>query len=159
MLKYGILCIVFIRHQAQNPWPMTQSEGSLVFGAVDGVDTQSGHGALEWLVYRMTGFSGLPARAAGAKPISIPAVVRALDTFDWSLCLQPPKILKLRTFVISLVRYACTRFFLASVLQRYYKPSVVWVSQGRKITGSPIAKSAHWHAFRSALYLGTISSA
>jgi|SRR5712672_2947050 len=79
---------------------MAQSEGSAVFETVDGVDTQGGHGVLEWLVCRMSRLLSQPAEA-----------VLAFDTFDCHLSFHRLKILKLRMFVSRLALYTRTRFF------------------------------------------------
>jgi hypothetical protein len=133
---------------------MAQSEGSAVFETVDGVDTQGGHGVLEWLVCRMSRLLSQPAE----KPIS-PEAVLAFDTFDCHLSFHRLKILKLRMFVSRLALYTRTRFFPVSVSQRYHKPCVVLASQGRQTTPSPYAKDAHWQRFRLPLSLGPICSA
>jgi len=130
------------------------AQGSPVFDAVDGVDTQGGHVVLEWLVCRMRRLPSQPAE----KPISPEAVI-AFDTFDCHLSFHRLKILRLRMFVSRLARYTRTRFFLASVSQRYHNPCVVLASQGRQTTPSPYSKGAHWQRFRLPLSLKTISAA
>ncbi len=122
---------------------MAQSEGSAVFETVDGVDTQGGHGVLEWLVCRM---SRLPSQPAGERPISLGAV-RAFDTFDCRLGLLRLEILKLSMFVSSLALYARTRFFLASVLQRYHNPVWSWLRKAARLRHHRIATSARWEEF------------
>src|SRR6266404_8569964 len=116
---------------------MAQSEGSAVFETVDGVDTQSGHAVLEWLVCRMSRLLSQPPE----KPIS-PEAVLAFDTFDCHLSFHRLKILKLRMFVSRLALYTRTRFFSVSVSQRYHKPCVGLASQGRQTTPSPYEKDA-----------------
>jgi len=127
---------------------MAQSEGSAVFETVDGVDTQRGHGVLEWLVFRMSRLLSQPAEA-----------VLAFDTFDCHLSFHRLKILKLRMFVSRLALYTRTRFFPVSVSQRYHKPCVVLASQGRQTTPSPYTKDAHWQPFQLPLSLGPLCPA
>src|SRR5882757_494708 len=134
---------------------MAQPQGSPVFDAVDGVDTQGGHGVLEWLV--CSRFSRVPSQPA-ERPATAGAV-RSFDTFDCHLSFHRLKILKLRMFVSRLARYTRTRFFLALVSQRYHKPCVVLASQGRQTTPSPYTKDAHWQPFQLPLSLGPICPA
>jgi hypothetical protein len=132
---------------------MAQPQGSPVFDAVDGVDTQGAHVVLEWLVCRMSRLPSQPAE----EPIG-PEAVLAFDTFDCHLSFHGLKLLKLGMFVRRLARYTRTRFFLASVSQQYHKSCVVLASQGRQTTPSPYSKGAHWQRFGLPLSLRTIRS-